>query len=68
MRFIRKIDAAKQVGWHPSHLMRMSRAGKFPKPVKIGANSVGFVEDEVEEWMRSRVAERDDSQGPGEEQ
>jgi len=48
--------------------MRMSRAGKFPKPVKIGANSVGFVEDEVEEWMRSRVAERDDSQGPGEEQ
>ena len=31
----------------------------FPKPISLGANSVGFIEDEVDEWLAARAAERD---------
>lgn len=30
------------------------RAGKYPAPVQIGANSVGWYEDEVFTWINSR--------------
>ena len=30
----------------------------FPKPVTLGANSVGFIEDEVNDWLAARAAER----------
>ena len=38
--------------------MREAHAGRFPQPVKIGPNSVGFVESEVEEWMQARIEQR----------
>jgi prophage regulatory protein len=31
----------------------------FPRPVKIGLRSVAWIEDEVDDWIRSRVAARD---------
>ena len=30
----------------------------FPKPVPLGANSVGFVEAEVDRWLEDRAASR----------
>jgi prophage regulatory protein len=59
MRFIRKNPTAEKVGYHPAHVMRLVRQNKFPKPVRLGPNSIAFVEDEVEEWMRARLEERD---------
>ena len=41
--------------------MRLAKAGKFPKPVRIGPGAVAFVEAEVMEWQKERVAERDTS-------
>ncbi len=61
MHFIRKLEAAKRVGWHPSHLMRKARAGEFPAPVQLGPNSVAFVLEEVESWMKARA----DARGTG---
>jgi prophage regulatory protein len=34
-------------------------AGRFPKPVKLGTKRRGFVESEIDEWLRARAAERD---------
>ncbi|MBK2093729.1 AlpA family transcriptional regulator [Francisella philomiragia] len=31
----------------------------FPKQVKIGENSVGWVLSEVEDWINNRISERD---------
>jgi prophage regulatory protein len=31
----------------------------FPRPVKIGLRSVAWVESEVDDWVRSRIAARD---------
>lgn len=35
-------------------IWRFERVGKFPGRVKLGANSVGWLEDEVLEWIASR--------------
>lgn len=31
----------------------------FPKPIALGDNSVGFIEEEVEKWLVQRAALRD---------
>jgi len=33
--------------------------GGFPKPVPLVGRSVGWVESEVQEWIRGRIAQRD---------
>tara|TARA_R110001583_G_scaffold194452_3_gene365355 strand:+ start:250 stop:441 length:192 start_codon:yes stop_codon:yes gene_type:complete len=33
----------------------------FPKPIPLGARSVGWLESEVEDWILARIAERDDT-------
>ena len=30
------------------------KAGKFPAPVEIGANRIGWFEDEIDAWLASR--------------
>ena len=37
------------------HRWRMVRAGKFPKPVRIGARNF-WIEQEVETWQADRIA------------
>lgn len=31
----------------------------FPSPVILGENSVGFVEQEIDDWLAERAAKRD---------
>ena len=38
------------------------RQGRFPKKVYLGDATVGFVEDEIEEYLESKIAERDEAQ------
>ena len=33
--------------------------GEFPKPISLGANSIGFLEAEVDKWIESRISKRD---------
>jgi prophage regulatory protein len=32
--------------------------GEFPKPIKLGAKSVGWLDHEIDEWIEARMAER----------
>ena len=62
---IRKIDAAEQVGYHPEYIMKLATRPEyahvgFPKPVRLGKNSVAFVQSEIDEWIEVRIKERDD--------
>ena len=34
--------------------------GRFPRQVRLGERSVGWLEHEVEEWIRAAVARRDE--------
>ena len=62
---LRKLVAAGRVGWHPEHMMKVATDPdyahlNFPKPVRMGANSVAFVEAEIDAWMESCIAARDE--------
>jgi len=33
--------------------------GSFPKPVSLGGRAVAWVAEEIDEWIESRIVERD---------
>ena len=38
---------------------RMERAGLFPKRIRLGQKRIAWVADEVDAWVKQRIAERD---------
>jgi len=42
-----------------SHLWRLVRAGRFPKPVKLSESRNVWRADEVDTWIQQRIAARD---------
>src|SRR5262245_2134502 len=56
---IDELKPAKGISFSKPHLYRLIKAGRFPKPVKIGENRNGFVESEIDAWLRKKVEERD---------
>ena len=45
-----------------AYIYQLSKAGKFPKPVKLieEGKAVAWVAKEIEEWIDSRIAARDE--------
>ncbi|MDO8330302.1 MAG: AlpA family transcriptional regulator [Fluviicoccus sp.] len=41
-----------------SSIYKFIAQGTFPKPVPLGERAVGWVDQEIEEWISSRIAER----------
>ena len=37
------------------HLRELEAAGRFPRRIQLGPNSVGWVDDEIEAWVRARI-------------
>ena len=35
---------------------RLREGGDFPKPIQLGAQSVGWLESEIDSWLRDRIA------------
>ncbi len=62
MRIVRRKELRHLVGYSPAHIDRLEKAGQFPKRVELGPGAVGWLEDEVQEWIKARVAERDAAQ------
>ena len=60
---LRKILLLPQVeeatGESRSTIYKRISEGGFPKPVKLGAKSVGWVEDEIAAYNEARIAARD---------
>ena len=48
-----------RVPYTRTHVTRLEKAGLFPRRVKLGAGRVGWVEEEIDAWIESRIAERD---------
>ena len=67
LRFLRLSEVAARVGLNKRTLQRMVKDESFPKPVRLHERSIGFVEAEVEEWMESRMADRQPCSGGADE-
>jgi len=59
MRLLSKRQVKEMVLYSPQHIARLEAAGKFPKRVQLGANRVGWVEDEVLDWLQQKIDRRD---------
>lgn len=62
MRFLRVRTVVGMVGFSKTTLYARIRAGSFPKPIQIGAQTVVFLESEIVEWMKAAAARRQDRQ------
>jgi prophage regulatory protein len=58
-RFLRRPEVEQATGLPRSSIYERMAAGTFPKPVPIGPKAVGWVEAEIIDWQKKRVAERD---------
>jgi len=57
-RIIRKKELLKAIGLSDVTIWRMERAGKFPRRIRLGGNSVGWYESEIIEWMEKKRQDR----------
>ncbi len=63
-RFIRMQDVKKKIGvsrstvydWINPKSPRFDNS--FPKPVRLGINSIAWVDSELEDWLAKRIAAR----------
>ncbi len=58
MRIIRKPELLNMVGLSDATIWRMERAGRFPRRVRLGGNSVGWIDSEVQAWFTAKASER----------
>lgn len=59
MRLLSKKAVRETVLYSPQHIARLEAAGQFPKRVRLGPGRVGWVEQEVQDWLKERVSRRD---------
>ena len=55
---------------YPRRLGDLSRStiwARFPRPVSLGARAVGWIEAEVDEWIRERIEKSRGAGMPGKE-
>ncbi len=56
LRILRRRQVEDRVGLSCSTIYASVAAGTFPKPIQLGAQSVGWLESEIDAWLRERVA------------
>ena len=57
---IMRIDEVKATtGMSRSTIYNMAQEGTFPKPIKLGGHSSGWIDQEVYGWIKQRILERD---------
>jgi prophage regulatory protein len=58
LKVLRKQSVLDTIGVSSATLWRMCKGGRFPKPIELGSNSVGWVESEIQDWLADRMSQR----------
>ncbi|MBX3709423.1 MAG: AlpA family transcriptional regulator [Gammaproteobacteria bacterium] len=56
-KFLRLPVVEDKTGCPRSSIYLMVSEGTFPKPIKLGKRSVGWIESEVDDWIEQRIEE-----------
>ena len=59
MKLIKLKAVMECTGLARSTVYKFIAEGRFPKPVKLGARMVAWVEGEIQQWILERIGERD---------
>jgi prophage regulatory protein len=57
-RIIRKPELFAIVPLSDPTIWRMEKRGDFPKRIKLGGNSVGWLSSEISAWLSKKATER----------
>lgn len=60
---LRRKQVEFRTGLSRSTIYLRMKNGTFPKPINLGARAVGWLENEIEAWLISRIENRDNEQG-----
>jgi prophage regulatory protein len=58
IRILRLAQVIDMTGLGKTKIYELQAQGRFPMSVRITTHSVGWVEQEVQEWLTGRLAER----------
>lgn len=58
-KLVRLPEVIERTSLSRSTIYEMMQAGRFPKPVKLHLRSNAWIESEINDWLASRVAERE---------
>jgi prophage regulatory protein len=59
LKILRAREVCARVGYSRMHLSRLEKAGEFPKRIQVGANRIGWLENEITDWILERAALRE---------
>lgn len=59
MRIIRLGGVIETTGLARSTIYKLIGEGEFPRPVPLVGRSVGWLESEIQQWIKGRIAARD---------
>ncbi|HQL54974.1 MAG TPA: AlpA family phage regulatory protein [Phycisphaerae bacterium] len=54
---LRRRDVLELLGFSESTLLRMEKAGEFPRPIRVSERRIGYPASEVRAWLRERLAQ-----------
>lgn len=55
LKLLRFHDVRERTGLSRSTVWRLERRGAFPKHVRVSANIVAWLEEDIVEWIRSKA-------------
>ena len=50
----------EKTGLSRSNIYRKVANGEFPKPISLGGKAIGWIENEINEWINGKISERED--------
>jgi prophage regulatory protein len=56
LRILRRKKVEIKTGISRSSIYDGIKRGTFPKPIQLGQQSVGWLESEIDAWLRERIA------------
>jgi len=58
-KIIRLPRVEELTGKSRSRIYAEIAAGEFPKPIKLSARAVGWLQSEIQAWIESKIADRE---------
>jgi prophage regulatory protein len=55
LRIITQKQLRALVPYTPQHILRLEKAGRFPRRIRLGQNRVGWRLIDIEEWLKARL-------------
>jgi prophage regulatory protein len=54
-----KLGSEKGIRYSRQHIYNLEKMKRFPKRIRIGPNRIGWVESEIDDWLKSKIDARD---------